>query len=316
MNAWDIIAIQPVINVLIVLSHYLFNSFGLAIVALTIIIRGLMFPLTIKQLRASKTMQELQPKLAELQKKYGTDKQTLAQEQMKLYRESGVSPAGCILPMIIQLPVWIALYQAIVRVLAAAPEDFLDLSRYLYSWPVVHSALPLSKQFLWLNLAVPDSIMLMPILVGGTMWVQQKMVTPTNTDPRQQSTSTIMLWMMPLMFAALTLQFPSGLALYWIVSNLITIAIQYYVTGWGALVKPAAIKVTTGDKKPKRHVAQIEKPVEEAEVVTETTETEPPSEKPDPRTKSGAPPSRKRNPRPTGAKRQSRGGKSPRTRGK
>ena len=104
-------------NILIVLSNYLFNSFGLAIIALTIIVRGLMYPLTLRQLRATKAMQTLQPKLAVLQKKYAKDKQKLAKEQMKLYKESGVSPAGCLLPMLIQLPVWIALYQSIIRVL-------------------------------------------------------------------------------------------------------------------------------------------------------------------------------------------------------
>ena len=79
---WDLIAMRPMINVLIALSHYLFSSFGLAVIILTIITRVLMYPLTVKQLRATKAMQELQPKLSELQKKYAKDKQKLAQEQM------------------------------------------------------------------------------------------------------------------------------------------------------------------------------------------------------------------------------------------
>ena len=131
------------INVLIVLSDYLFSSFGLAIVALTIITRGLMYPLTIKQLRSTKAMQALQPKLAELQKKHGKDKNKMAREQMRLYKESGVSPAGCLLPMLVQMPIWIALFWSIIKLLAANPEDFLGLSRYLYSWPIVYSVVPL-----------------------------------------------------------------------------------------------------------------------------------------------------------------------------
>jgi YidC/Oxa1 family membrane protein insertase len=249
---------QPMVNVLIVLSSYLFSNFGLAIIALTIIIRGCMYPLTLKQLRASKAMQVLQPKLAELQKKYAKDKQKLGREQMKLYRESGVSPLGCLVPMLVQLPVWIALYQSIIRVLSVAPEDFLGLSKYLYSWTSVYSALPLNSNFLWLNLAVPDKFMILPILVGGTMWVQQKMVQPPTTDPKQKSTSSMMLWMMPLLFAVLSLQFPSGLALYWVVSNVITIVIQYFITGWGGLVKTTAKKSTGGDKKYRKRIAQIE----------------------------------------------------------
>jgi YidC/Oxa1 family membrane protein insertase len=95
LNAWDIALLQPLINVMIALSHFLFSSFGVTIILLTIIIRFILLPLTLRQLRASKKMQDLQPQLAELQKKYGKDRQKLAQEQMRLYKESGVNAAGC-----------------------------------------------------------------------------------------------------------------------------------------------------------------------------------------------------------------------------
>ena len=254
---WDLIILQPMINVVIGLSNILFGSFGLTIIALTIVIRGAMYPLTRKQLRATKAMQSLQPKLAELQKKHGKDKQKLAQEQMKLYKESGVSPAGCLMPMLIQMPIWIALYQAIIRVLAVTPESFLNLSRFLYDWPIVYSALPLDNQFLWMNLAVPDFFL--AILVGATMWVTQKMITPVSADPKQQARGRTMLIMMPLMFTFLSLSFPSGLALYWVASNLITIAMQYFVTGWGGLL-PARARKPAGerDKKLKKRIAEVE----------------------------------------------------------
>jgi len=230
---WTAVAMQPMINTLIVMSSWLFGSFGLAIIGLTIVVRGLMFPLTIKQLRATKAVQSLQPKIAELQKKYGKDKDKLAKEQVRLYKESGVSPAGCLLPMLVQLPVWIALFWSIMRVLAVTPEQFLGLSQYLYSWPVVYSVLPLSNEFIGLNLA--EGNILLAIVVGCTMWVQQKMVVAPAADPKQKAQSQMMLWTMPLMFGFLSLTLPSGLALYWTVSNGITIIIQYFVTGWGGL---------------------------------------------------------------------------------
>ena len=270
---WNLIILQPVMNILIVLSHYLFGSFGLAIIALTIVVNGLMLWLTLKQIRASKAMQELQPKLAELQKKFAKDKEKLAKEQMRMYKESGISPMGCLVPMLIQMPIWIALFQSIIRLLAVTPEDFLGLSQYLYSWSVVYSMLPLENNFLWLNLAIPDSYLVLPLLVGGTMWVQQKMVTPTTADPRQQTQSRIMLWMMPLMFAFITLSFPSGLALFWVTSSIIRIAIQYFVTGWGGLVKVTTTKPVGRDKKYKSRIAQVEeKPSEYADTGADIVE--------------------------------------------
>ena len=249
-------------------TGYLFSNFGLAIIALTVVVRLATLPLTLKQLKATKAMQDLQPMLAELQKKHGKDKAKLAQEQMKMYKESGVSPAGCMVPMLIQMPIWIALFQSIIRVLAVVPEDFLSLSKYLYSsWPAVFSLVPLGSRFLWLDLAIPDRFLLLPILVGGTMWLQQKMVMPRAADPRQQAQSQMMLWMMPLMFAFLTLQFPSGLALYWVASNIITIVIQYFVTGWGGLIPASAAKKGMKDKKYRKRIAQVEEaPAEEVTV--------------------------------------------------
>ncbi len=238
------------VNVLIALSHYLFNNFGLAVIVLTVAINLVMLPLTLKQIHASKAMQDIQPKLAELQKKYARDRKTLAHEQMMLYRKSGMSPAGCVVPMLIQTPIWIALYQAIVRLLAITPEDFLGLSRYLYSWPIVYTGLPLVKNFLGLNLATPNVIL--AILVGVTMWLQQKMVSVTPADPSQQTQSKLMLWMMPLMFAYMTVWLPSGLALFWVMSSVIRIIAQYLVTGWGELIPVTATKQASRDRKYKR----------------------------------------------------------------
>jgi len=267
---WDLIAVQPMTNILIVLSDYLFNNFGLAIIALTIVVNVAMYPLTMKQVRATKAMQAIQPKLAELKKKYGKDKERMGREQMKLYKESGMSPAGCVVPMLVQMPIWIALFYSIRGLLPLAPEGLLKLSQLLYSWDIVYSMVPLSDKFLWLNLAVPDSILVLPILVGGTMWVQQKMTMTPTADPKQQAQSRMMLWLMPLLFAFITLQFPSGLALFWVTSSVIRIGIQYFVTGWGGLISTTAKKQVTRDRRYKERIAQVEEaPLDDVEVTKE-----------------------------------------------
>ncbi len=257
MNAWDIVILQPMINFLIALSHVLLNNFGLTIIALTLVIRFILLPLTLKQLRSTKAMTSLQPKLAELQKKYAKDKQKLAQEQMRLYKESGVNPVGCAIPMIIQFPIWIALYQAIILSLAVNPEALLNLSRYFYSWAAPLATLPLNNSFLGLNLATSNAFL--AIFVGISMWVQQKMVTPTGQDPRQAQQTQLMLWMMPIMFTFFSLSFPAGLALYWVVSNIFSIVVQYYVTGWGGLSfsfgKRAEVTGSGKDNRPKKRLA-------------------------------------------------------------
>jgi YidC/Oxa1 family membrane protein insertase len=244
------------LNSLVALSSYLFNSFGLTIIILTIIIRACMYPLTARQLRSSRAMQALQPKIAELQKKYAKDKQKLAQEQMRLYKESGVSPAGCAVPMIIQLPVWIALYQSIIKALGVTPEDLLGLSRYLWSWPILYSTLPLNSHFLWFDLVSGN--LGVAVLVGVTMWLSQKMVTPETTDPQQKAQGQMMLWMMPLLFGFIAMNLPSGLALYWIVSNIFSIAVQYFVIGgWGGLARGGAGR-QAGGKELRRRIVQAE----------------------------------------------------------
>lgn len=262
---WDLIILNPLINVLITLSDYLFDNLGLTIIVLTVFINVCMYPLTQKQLRANKAMQAVQADIAEVKKKYAKDKQRAAQEQMKLMKESGASFSGCLLPMLIQFPVWIALYQSIIRVLAIAPEDFLNLSQRLFvSWPQVFSQVPLNSTFLWLNLSSPDFFL--AILVGASMWVQQKMTTPTSTDPKQQAQSQMMLWMMPLMFGFLCLSFPSGLALYWFTSTTIRILLQYFTTGWGGLFQSSAGKNVAKRKETKGRTPRQKAPLTESDI--------------------------------------------------
>lgn len=220
-------------NVMIALSHYLGNNFGLSIIVLTLVINAVTYPLTLKQMKASKAMQDLQPKLAELQKKHSKDSQLLAKEQMRLYRESGVNPTGCLTSMLLPMPIWIALYQTIRGVTGVTPESFLGLSRQLYSWPVVFAALPLNTNFLWLNLGATDY--LLAILVGVSMWLQQKMTAQPSTDPKAAQQAQMMQVMMPVVFGFMSTTVPSGLALYWVVNSVVRIGMQYFFTGWGGL---------------------------------------------------------------------------------
>ena len=243
VDIWNLFILDPVLNGLIALSQVLWGNFGLAIITLTVIVRLILMPLTFKQTQSTKAMQSLQPKLQEIQKKYARDQKKLQQEMMRLYKEAGINPLGCMWPMLIQMPIWIALYQSIMQALAATPENLLILSQHLYPWDMVDQAIPLNENFLGLKLSQPDPTMILAILVGLSMWVQQKMVTPPATDAKQQQMSSMTTMMMPMMFAFFTLSFPSGLALYWVVSNLIGIIIQYIVGGgWGYFTLPTFFK--------------------------------------------------------------------------
>jgi YidC/Oxa1 family membrane protein insertase len=220
IELWHTIAVNPMFAVLHALS--VAGYLGLGIIFLTIIVRAVIFPLTLRQLRSTKAMQALQPKVSELQKKYGKDKKKLSEETVKLYREAKINPLGCLWPMLIQLPVWIALYQAVLRVLNEKP-----------AWA--------DTSFLWMDLTARQDFLL-AILVMASMYLLQKMSTVPSPDPSQQRMSTIMILVFPLMFGFITLMLPAGLGLYFLISNIIGIGMQYYVTGWGTLRLPAPIR--------------------------------------------------------------------------
>lgn len=226
---WHEGLIRPMLNMVLFLYTYLGRSFVVAITAFTLVLRLITMPLQIKQVRASRKMAAVQPLMAELQKKYGGDKERLVQEQQKLYREAGVSPLGGCLPTLVQFPIWIGLYQSINSILADTPLELMNLGKNVYAGfkPIV-DILPLQSRFLWLNLANPDPTpFVLPVLVAGTMWLQQKLMTQPSADPQQASMNQTMQLMMPLMFGYFTMQFASGLALYFVISNVIGIALQW-----------------------------------------------------------------------------------------
>lgn len=230
---WTHGLVIPMTNFLVFLARIFFGYFGLAIIAFTLIMRAVTWPLTRQQLQSTRAMQAAQPRIQEIQRQH-KDPKRRSEETMKVYRELGVNPLGCLWPMLVQFPIWIALYQSIRFTLGVTPENYVDLSQRLYPLPFLRTAIPLENQFLWMNLAEPDTTFIMAILVGGSAWLQQKMATPQNAgtmDPQQQQTQQMMLFMLPLMFAFFTLQFPSGLALYWVVTNVVSIVLQYFYMG-------------------------------------------------------------------------------------
>jgi YidC/Oxa1 family membrane protein insertase len=243
---WNNLLINPMINVTVVLAHLLLNNYGLAIIVFTLIMRALTLPLTIRQVHSQRKMSQLQPQLNEIQKRIKDPKEKSA-ATMKLYKEAGASPAGCLLPMLIQFPIWIALYDVIRTVLGSTPESLIDLSGRLYPWSFIQQAVPLGNHFLLWDMGKPDSTYILPILVGGSMWVQQKLtMTQASMTPASQSqaqTNQTLLWMMPLMFGWFTLTVPTGLAIYWMITNLIGIIMNYYVFGWkGTSLKDIFLK--------------------------------------------------------------------------
>lgn len=244
---WHEGLIRPMLNILLFLYAYLGKSFIVAIAAFTLILRLITLPLQVKQIRAAKRMSALQPRMAELQKKYGGDKARLAQEQQKLYKEAGVNPLGGCLPTLVQFPIWIGLYQSINSVLADTPLELMQLGKAAYiNFPALVDIVPLQSHFLWLHLARPDSgdltRYILPVLVGGTMWLQQKMMTQPSSDPQQASMNQTMEFMMPVMFGFFTTQFASGLAIYFVISNVIGIGLQWIIERIGGPAAPVTVQ--------------------------------------------------------------------------
>jgi YidC/Oxa1 family membrane protein insertase len=246
---WNTIILTPMTNVLIWIYDFFFHNFGIAIILFTIVIKLITFPLTAAQLKGQKKMTELNQskKWQDMQKKYKDDKEKLSQETMKMYQEMGINPLASCLPLVIQFPIMIGLYQSISLAMAQAPIQLLNLSRSLYAFIPASLIIPVNSQFLWLNLGLPESqtqilpfalpiigysIPIMTILVVLTTYLQSKLMTPATGGPSDQGAqmSRSMNLMMPVMMGFITWSLASGLALYFIVSNLLGIA-QYAMMG-------------------------------------------------------------------------------------
>lgn len=224
---WTTFFLQPMVNSLLWLYSLLGHNFALSITVFTVLVRLITLPLTIPQMTSSKKMQALQPKLKELKKQHGDNKEAMSRAQMELYKQSGVNPMGGCLPTLVQFPIWIGLYQAIYQVMAVNPLQVLHLSGNIYlEFPTLSQLIPLNDQFLWLNLGRPDPYYILPVLVAATMFFQQKLMAAPGGDPSTESMTRSMNYTMPLMFGFFSLNFSSGLSIYFIVSSLVGIAIQ------------------------------------------------------------------------------------------
>jgi YidC/Oxa1 family membrane protein insertase len=173
-----------------------------------------------------------------IQKKYAKDKEKLAQEQMRVYREKGINPFSSCLPTLIQFPIIIALYQSIIRALASTPLDLLKLSRSI-SLPNVSDLIPLNSNFLWMDLGRPESVAIfgfalptLALVVAITTYIQAKLTMPTSATPGDQSAamSGMMSIYMPLLLGYFAITFASGLSVYFITSNILGI-VQYAMQG-------------------------------------------------------------------------------------
>ena len=231
---WDLF-ISIFINVLLWIYNIIGQNFGIAIILFTILIRIVTWPLNAQQMKGAKAMQDLQndKEWQAIQKKYAKDKEKLAQEQMRVYREKGINPFGSCLPTLIQFPIIIALYQSIIRALAATPLDLLKLSRSINpAFLNVSDLIPLNSKFLWMNLGQPEPYYILAIVVAVTTYIQSKLTLPPSTNPNDQSAAMgqSMAITMPLMLGWFALTFPSGLAVYFITSNVLGI-VQYAAQG-------------------------------------------------------------------------------------
>lgn len=199
---WFAALAKPLLHSLKLFYRY-FHNYGFAIIIITVILKILFFPLTHKSYKSMKEMQKLQPKMQELKDKFKDDRDGLNRAVMELYKTHKVNPLGGCLPMVVQIPVFFGLYKALMFSIELRHAPFI----------------------FWLqDLSAKDPYYITPIIMGATMFIQQKM-TPTNMDPVQAK----MMLALPVVFTFMFLNFPSGLVLYWLVNNILTIAQQAYI---------------------------------------------------------------------------------------
>jgi len=248
-DPWGFFILNPFTNVLLLIYNLIGHNFGLAVILFTILIRAITWPLTGQQLKGAKVMQDLQTdkEWLDIQKKYAKDREKLASEQMRIYKERGINPFASCLPTLIQFPIIIGLYQAVTRALAATPLTLLQLARSIY--PIMNAAaiIPLNSHFLWMDLGRPEgipfpagfSLSFLPygfptlaIIVAVTTYLQTKLTLPPSTNPNDQTASmnSMMTIYMPLFLGWLVLNYASGLAIYFVASNVLGI-VQYAMMG-------------------------------------------------------------------------------------
>ncbi len=228
-NPLNDLFINPLINALILLNTVTGN-FGLSIILFTILLRIVTIPFTIRQLESTRAMQAAQPEMQEIQKKY-KDPKRRQEEMVKLYREHNINPLGCFMPMFIQMAVFIALYRALAHLVGGSPESLVGLSQRLYPMGILQEQIPLNQSFLWMNMGEADTTFILPLIVGASTYLQQRMTITPNASPQQQQQQQMMTWLLPMMLVFFTLNLPAGVGVYWVVSNVFSLFASYYVYG-------------------------------------------------------------------------------------
>ena len=242
-DIWNFLLVHPLVSLLIA-AYDLTRDFGLAVIAVTILIRLILYPLFVIQIRNQRAMQELAPAMADLKSKYGSDKQRLGQEQMKLYQERGYNPAMGCLPILLQMPLLLAMYAGFQFFVRTPPPNGLELGNAL--WPFLHNpigpgeTLDLSVRWLpWLtDLGHHDPLYILPVLAGVSQLISSVMfqpaTAPKTVDPQQKMMQS-MQYYFPLITVFIAQGLPAGLALYWVTTTIFGIVQQYFVSGWGRL---------------------------------------------------------------------------------
>ncbi len=231
-------------NVLFMTLH-IPDSWGWAIILVTVVLRLVTLPLTFSSMKSMRRMQELQPEIEKLKKKYGKDQQKMMQAQQELYKEAGVNPLGGCLPMLVQWPILFGFYYAI-RDLASGGELVKVAWWFIpdLSFPYIGAGLkwiypfPPSIKGGWMG-ALP--YLVLPVLLMVSQVVMQWMSTNTAQQSSQNKMMNQMMWLMSIMFAYITLTLPSALSLYWVTSNLLGIGQQYFVNKAAAQAAPVTV---------------------------------------------------------------------------
>ena len=254
---WNNGIVHPLINALVFLYDVLFHDFGVAIVVLTVVLRIALYPLFLQQLRSTRAQQEIAPAMAELRKTYKDDRQRLAEEQMKLYRERGVNPMSGCLPLLIQMPILFGLYSALSQVGcglgivgggvggAGCPgltaEQFDSIRYGAVPNPIPPGGtLDTHSVFVpWgAGLAHVDPLHLVPVLAAAVTLVSSLMTAPAKqpaSDDPTARTMSMMVWYTPVITLVFGWNLPAGLSLYWIVTTLFSVGQQWLTSGWGRL---------------------------------------------------------------------------------
>lgn len=225
------------LNILVAINSVVGNP-GIAIIVFTLFMRLLTVPLTMKALRSSRNMQQIQPLIKEVQKKYGKDRQKQQEELMKIYAEYGVNPAASCFPMLVQLPIFIGLYSALDFTLKSG-SDVNALRGVLWNDGWVGAA-NFAQLFFWVpNLATEDPLHIWPVMSGVFQFIQSRMSFPRR-DPSQQldpQTKMMqnMMQFMPIYIIFISWAFPAGTVIYWTFSSIFGAVQQYFITGFGTL---------------------------------------------------------------------------------